>query len=401
MRVHRFRWIAFGVFVIASSLNYLDRFLLNQLAPLILDDLHLNKTTFGWILSVTALVYAAAALFAGFFLDRWGVNRVMPLAVGWWSLAGIATAAVRGIPGLFAARGALAIGESAGIPAVSKINGLYLKAEERALGTALNGLGLSLGLAATPLWVGMAQQHSWRTPFVFTGLLSLLWIPVWLGVSRAIPAQVDQRPTSTRQRVSISILMDYPLLLLVAANLLWMGSYYFWSNWLTFYFMGVHRLTLSESARYTWIPPLISNAGGFFGGYLSLRSIRRGANPVEARKRAVWISAGASLVTLLLPLVQQPAMAAAIISASFFFALAGSVNIYALAIDVYGGAKAGFAVAAMTCAYGILQAGISPYIGSLVDRGNFYRPVWIVTLSLPLSALVLTKLKSNSIESTT
>ena len=99
-----------------SSLNYLDRFLLNQLAPLILADLHFTKTTFGWILSATALIYAGTSLFTGLLLDRWGVNRIMPLAVGWWSLAGMATAAVRTVPGLFAARGAVAIGESAGIP---------------------------------------------------------------------------------------------------------------------------------------------------------------------------------------------------------------------------------------------------------------------------------------------
>ena len=266
------------------------------------------------------------------------------------------------------------MGNRQAFPAVSKVNGLYLKPEERALGTAVNGLGLSLGLAAAPLWVGMAQRHSWRMPFVVTGVLSLLWIPLWLWISRVIPAHAEDTAPLPRPQTSLSMLKERPLLLLVLANLLWMGSYYFWTNWLTFYFMGVHHLSLAESAHYTWFPPLLSNAGGFFGGWLSLRFIRKKVVAVKARKRAVWVSAVASLVTLLLPLVQGPALATAIISASFFFALAGSVNIYALAIDLYGGARAGLAVAAMTAAYGILQAAISPYIGSLADRGNYHQP---------------------------
>lgn len=394
MRVHRLRWVAFTVFVVASSLNYLDRFLLNQLAPLILDDLHLTKQTFGWILSVSALVYALGAPFAGWLLDRWGTNRAMSLAVAWWSIAGVMTAMVRSVPGLVAARGALALGESAGIPAVSKVNGLYLKPEERAVGTAVNGVGLSIGIAAAALWVGLAKQYSWRLPFVITGLLSLLWIPLWLWVSRAIPA--NEPEIAERERGSFSLLRERPLLLLVLANLLWMGAYSFWTNWLTFYFMGVHRLSLQESVHYTWIPPLVSNVGGFFGGWLSMRAIRKGESAVSARTSAIWISALASLVTLLLPWVSDPALATAVISASFFFALAGSVNIYALAIDIYGGREAGLAVAAMTCAYGLLQAAISPYIGTLADRGLYQQAVWLVTIPLLLSAFVTGRLKQFS-----
>lgn len=390
-RSRRLRWLAFSVFVLASSLNYLDRFLLNQLAPLILDDLHLTRQTFGWILSASALVYALGAPLAGWLLDRWGVNRSMTLAVGWWSLAGIWTAAVQSIPALTLARGALALGESAGIPAVSKVNGLYLEPGERALGTAVNGVGLSVGIASAALWVGLAKTHGWRAPFVLTGLLSLLWIPLWLFVSRAIPPRAPETRGATSS--SFALLRERPLLLLVLANLFWMGSYSFWTNWLTLYFTGVYHLSLIDSARYTWIPPLISNIGGFFGGWLSLRAIRNGAAPVPARTRAVWISAIASLVTLLLPWTATPAFATLVISAGFFFALAGSVNIYALAIDVYGSRDAGFAVAAMTCAYGLLQAAISPYIGALADRNLYNQAVWLVTVPLLLSAFCLNGLQ--------
>jgi ACS family hexuronate transporter-like MFS transporter len=162
-----------------------------------------------------------------------------------------------------------------------------------------------------------------------------------------------------------------------------------WSNWTSLYLIHVHHLTLQESARYVWIPPLVSNAGGFFGGWLSLRWIQRGAEPVTARQKAVWVSAAGSLLTLLLPLAPDARWATAIISISFFFALAGSVNIYALPIDIYGAARSGLAIAALTCAFGILQTVLSPIIGYLGDRHLYSEVAWIITVPLLASAGVL------------
>jgi hypothetical protein len=151
----------------------------------------------------------------------------------------------------------------------------------------------------------------------------------------------------------------------------------------------VHHLTLRESAAYVWIPPLISNFGGFFGGWLSLRWIKHSIEPVAARQRAVWVSAIGALLTLLLPFATDARWATALISVSFFFALAGSVNIYALPIDIYGASRSGVAIAALTCAFGVLQTVISPVIGYLSDHRMYTEVVWIATLPLLLSAWVL------------
>lgn len=385
MRFSPTRWIAFSVFVISSTLNYLDRLLLNTLAPLIMLQLHFNQTDFGFLISSFSIAYAASSLFAGWFLDRVGVNRGISVAVGWWSAAAAATGLVQGFGGLAVCRAALGIGESAGVPAVGKLNGLYLKPEERALGAAVNQIGLSLGAPIAALWIGVATQYSWRTPFIITGLFGILWIPIWLAVNRRIPPSHEE----SLGKPALSILRDRSLILLVIANVLWMGSYSLWSNWITLYLTGVHHLTLRESARYVWIPPIVSNLGGFFGGWLSLRWIKRAMRPVPARVRAVWVSAVGSLITLTLPLAPDARWATAIISLSFFFALAGSVNIYTIPIDIYGAARSGLAISALTCAYGILQTVISPMIGYLSDRHLYTQVVWIVTLPLLLSAMVL------------
>jgi MFS transporter, ACS family, hexuronate transporter len=380
--------VAFGVFVSSSTLNYLDRQLISTLAPLLMAEMHFHQTGFGFLISAFAIAYAASSLVAGWFLDRAGVNRGISTAVSWWSIAAISTGLVKSLPGLAVCRAALGVGESAGVPAVGKVNALYLKPAERALGTAANQIGLSAGIAAASLGVLVAVEYGWRAPFLFTGLLGLLWIPVWLAVQRAIPS-AQPAEEAPKGRSEWSILRDRALILTVVANVLWMGGYSLWSSWTTLYLTHVHHVTLRQSAGYVWIPPLVSNAGGFFGGWLSWRWIKHDVPPIAARRRAVWVSAAGALLTLALPFAPDARWATALISISFFFLLSGSVNIYAIPLDLYGAAQAGLAVSALTCAFGVLQTVISPLIGFLADRNLYTEVLWLVTAPLFLSALVL------------
>lgn len=392
------RWVAVSIFIVSSTLNYLDRQLLVTLAPLIMTEFHLNQAGFGVLLSAFSVTYAASSLGAGWVLDRFGVNRGIFAAVGWWSAAAIGTGLAPGLGGLTVCRALLGIGESAGVPAVGKLNGYYLKPEERALGAALNGIGLSVGGAIAPLWVGVAIERGWRLPFIAAGICGLLWIPLWRFVSRAVPAQYRDTQVSSEHVYSdhpqalFAVLRQRNLQLLIAANMLWMGSFSLWSNWVTLYLTHVHNITLKETARYVWIPLLVSNIGGFFGGWLSLRWMKN-ASPVAARRKAVWVSAIGSLATLLVLTAPNAAWATVWISVSFFFSLAGSVNIYALPIDIFGAKQTGVALAALTCSYGVLLTVISPIIGYLSDHRLYTEVLCFVAVTPTLAALLLNRLE--------
>ncbi len=386
------RWVAVGVFVLSSTLNYLDRQLLATLAPLIMADLHFSQIGYGLLISVMSITYAISSPFAGWFLDRAGVNRGIVSAVGWWSLSAIGTGLVSGVRGLAFCRAMLGIGESAGVPACGKLNGLYLKPEERALGAAVNQVGLSLGLILAPLSIGIAAAYSWRVPFVMAGVLGLLWIPLWMAVSRFIAPQFDTEEAAIRKAREYpvaAVLRDRRLWWLLVANVLWMVGYSLWSNWTTLYLIHVDGLTLRETAHYVWIPPLVSNLGGFFGGWLSLRLMRRAVPPVAARRRAIAWSAVGLLLTLLLPLAPNAGWATACISVSFFFLLSGSVNIYALPIDMFGAERAGITISALTFAFGVMQMILSPVIGYMGEHKLYTQVGWFVAIPPVLAALVL------------
>src|SRR6185369_12588454 len=185
---NRLRWVAIGVFLFSSTLNYLDRQLLAAVAPLLRGEFHLTNEDYGLLLTGFSVLYALAAPFAGLFIDRVGLNAGISTAVAVWSLAAMSTGFANGLGGLLASRAALGAAEAAGVPGTGKANATYLAPQELALGTAASQIGLSIGGVAAPLLVGfLAPLYGWRTVFVVCGALGFVWIPIWLFPSRRVP----------------------------------------------------------------------------------------------------------------------------------------------------------------------------------------------------------------------
>lgn len=373
-----------SVFVLASTVNFLDRSILNTLAPLIRNEFHLNNEQFGWVISAFSLSYALASPFMGYLMDGHGLNIVISAAVGLWSLAGFATGLVRNLPQLLLCRVGLGLGEAGGIPAVAKAGAMYLPTGERALGSALGQIGITVGAIAAPfIATGLALKHGWRWPFLLTGALGLLWIPLWLFVSRLI------RPAYSSGKTKAGVWWDAKLGVLMLANVLWMGLYSLWTNWTTLYLVDVQHLSLADAKWYAWVPPFASNIGAFLGGWMALRFIGRDTNPVPARLRVILISAVGALLTVAVPFTKTPGWAMAAISVSFFCILAGSVNIYVLPVDLFGPERAGFAISGLVFAYGLLQLAISPLIGHWVDRSGYSTVCWSLAATPILSWALL------------
>jgi ACS family hexuronate transporter-like MFS transporter len=288
-------------------------------------------------------------------------------------------------------RSLLGVGQAGGVPASSKGIAQFLPPRERALGMATTQIGLSAGAMAAPLaavWLGGA--YGWRVPFVVTGFLGLLWIPLWLLVARRAPKTVA---AETERRSVGGLLTDRRLWGLIIGSILYMSLYSLWSNWTTLYLVEDRGLT-QEAANRTlaWIPPVFANLGGLFGGWLALRWIRGGMPVLRARMKVNRWSALILLTTAAIPFMPTAGMATAALCLSFFWVTAMSVNVYAMPLDIFGVRRAALAVSTLTGAYGLMQTFLSPVIGGLVDDYGF-APVCVGGSMLPLAAVfVLGKL---------
>jgi MFS family permease len=104
-----------------------------------------------------------------------------------------------------------------------------------------------------------------------------------------------------------------------------------------------------------------------------------------ARFRVCLAASLVALATAAIPAAPSAAWASAGISLSIFAVSAFSVNMYTLPLDVFGGARAAFAVSLLVASYGAVQAVISPAFGKLIDLYG-YAPVTVLTAFMPLAA---------------
>jgi ACS family hexuronate transporter-like MFS transporter len=342
----------------------------------------LSREQYGWILGAFSITYAASAPFAGMMIDRIGLNRGISLAVGLWSGASIATGFTAGLAGLLGCRAVLGVAEAGGIPSAGKAVHTYLRPPERAMGNAINQAGVSLGaILAPPVATWIAVRHGWRMAFVLPGVLGLLWIPIWNWTARHSPPA----PKTTTVFGHGELLRDRRLWAFVTANGLSMVGYSLWSNWTTQYLVDMHRLTVAQAAWYAWIPPLVAMGGGF-GGVWFPRRLRAGGGAAPAARFRVCVAAALlSLATAAIPLAPTAAWATAGISLSIFAVSAFSVNTYTLPLDIFGGARAAFAVSMLVASYGAIQLVISPWFGAIIDRHG-YAPVTAMAAFTPLAA---------------
>lgn len=379
----RSRWFLLGIFVISTAINYLDRATLATVAPEVKREFGLTNEGYGWIANGFFVVYALAAPFAGILIDRIGLHRAAPLAVGVWSCAGIATGFTTGIVGLAACRGLLGLAEAGGIPAAGKAIHRYVSASHRGLGNALNQAAVSLGqVLAPPIATLIAIRGGWRQAFIVTGALGLIWIPVWLWVSR------DDRSAPVKPAPAAApIVRDRRVWIFAGVNLLAMIPYALWSNFTTLFFVEGRGLKFADAMWYAWIPPAFAALGGFLGGWLSMWWMRRGTPATSARFRACFVSSILSLVAIAIPYAPTVGWAAVAVSVSFLAAAAFSVNLYSLPIDIFGGAHAGFAISMLTSTAGA-AALVSPYFGRLIDLHG-YAPVTTIAAVTPIAASAL------------
>lgn len=387
----RLRWFAVGVFALSNALNFLDRQILAALAPEIMREFGMTAADYGDVILAFSLCYALTAPAAGLFIDKVGLNRGSSVAVAIWSVAGMATGMTSTLAGLVLCRAFLGIGEAGGIPGTGKVSALYLVPKERAFGSAISQVGLTIGAVSAPLLAeAVSRAFGWRMAFVIAGALGFVWIPLWLAVSRTAPRLGEE--TSRGSTPVAQVLRSAAFWAILASNLLLMSVYTLWVNWTTIFL--VRQFSLSQQAanvQLAWIPTIFATAGGFFGSWLTLRLSSRGGSVTGARMKVILFGCVLLLANAAAPLMPTAPLATAIICLSYFACVAASVNIYALPLDLFGPGRAAFVVSGLTCAYGLLQGVFNSVAGRVIDAQGF-APICVAAGVLPLGAWLVLRL---------
>src|SRR5258708_31057933 len=100
--------LLFGV----NFLNYIDRYVIAAVAPLIQKEFALRDTQLGLIGSMFMVAYIAASPFTGVIGDRWARRYLVGVGVLVWSLATVLSGLATSYHHLLLARSVIGIGEA-------------------------------------------------------------------------------------------------------------------------------------------------------------------------------------------------------------------------------------------------------------------------------------------------
>lgn len=386
----RYRWIVCGLLFFATTINYVDRQILALIKPVLDRQLGWSETQYGWMLSAFQGSYALGLLFFGWFVDRVGTKLGYTVSIVAWSLAAMGHSLVNSVPGFFAARVALGLGEGGNFPGAIKTISLWFPKKERAFATSIQNSGTNVGALVAPLAVPFLTLHyGWQSSFVVAGVAGFGWLLLWLplyevperqrranaGELAYIHSDPDEghategyRPVRWRE-----LLIHREAWSLIAAKFLTDPIWWFFLGWLPTYFDKSRHLDLKSASL-----PLVTIYGmvtvlGIFGGWLPGKLIGRGWSVTRARRSCMLGYALAVMPVYFATSVGNW-------SAVFLIGLAASAhqawsaNVYTLASDLFPKRMVATLIGLGGMAGSVGAMGFPVFTGHLLDyfgaRGN-------------------------------
>jgi MFS transporter, ACS family, hexuronate transporter len=350
------------------------------------------------------LAYSIMYAGSGYVVDRLGTKWGFAVFVGGWSVFQMLHAFSSGKWSLGAFRFLLGLAEPGNWPAAAKAVAEWFPARQRALGLGIFNAGGAVGSAlASPIAAWLTYRYGWRSGFVFTGGLGLIWLTVWL-VMYAPPRQnrwlrpeempdvdeVSHAPAHARP--------DWKMAGMRQCYTLILGRFftdpviYFVVFWFPEYLRKERNFDLAMVGKYAWVPFIFADVGFLLGGWLSGRLMQAGWSLPRARKFALLAGTVCMPVAILVPLVPTASLA---IAATCFLTFGNtffSVNMQTLATDLFKSSDVATATG-LAGTGGAIGGMLATLCTGWVVTHHSYAPVFLVAgLMHPVSVVLIYRL---------
>ena len=380
-------------------ITYVDRVNVSTAAGAFQKELHLSNIELGLIFSAFAYPYLLFQVVGGYIGDRFGPRFTLLVCGGIWAGATILTGLAGGFISLFAVRLLLGFGEGATFPTATRAFQDWLPTSKRGFAQGLTHSAARLGGAVTPAAVAwLIALISWRGSFVVLGLISLVWVVVWVwyfrddpnthrGITAAeiailpVRSKLDRGPIPWRglTRRMAPVTLTY----FCYGWCLWL-----YLNWLPLFFKNNYHLEIKNSALFASGVFFAGVVGDTLGGVISDAILTRTGKLRLARLGVAFVGFTGALLSLLPIFVVHDINGVALcLSAGFFFAEITIGPMWAIPMDIaprYSGTAAG--LMNMGSAFAAI---VSPLVAGLVIdvTGNWYLPFLMSIALLALGAV--------------
>ena len=345
------RFFVYILLFLFLSCYSLDRVTMAVAGSSVAKEMGLSPVSLGYLFSSYLWLYAIVLLPAGAITDRLGARRSSTLAATFWSLCQALGGAANSLFTLLLTRLGLGLFESAANPCAHSAIREWTPRGERGFATAIWYAGTNAGPAlGSPVVAWLITYYGWRSAFIATGALGLVWVLIWLFMyqppEKARWITEEERRKILTERDAATVAENAPSIgyrgLLTTTPTMWglaltqgcinYGSYFFLA-WLPGFLQASYGLSVLETGAYTALPFGLSAIlsivlSGVADRVLSARALHEGK-----RRYAVALGALISALIVVTPYVGSIAFAMVVLTISLTFnTFAQSMN-FALVND--------------------------------------------------------------------
>lgn len=374
--------------------NYVDRYLISSLLPLIKSDFRLTSTQEGLLGTAFILVYLLAAPLFGWLGDRFSRRPVITAGVALWSLATAASGLARGFGSLLPLRSLVGVGEASYASVSPGLIADYVPPRRRAMAMSVFYMAIPVGAALGYVLGGFfGSRIGWRPTFLLVGGPGLVLALLALFIhepARPDPAAAGDRPGEDFiARCRDHLFRNPAWIRLTASYTLYtfaMGGLAFWMP--SFLVRG-KGFSVEDSGVLFGVLTVITGVGGTFtGGWLADVLQRR--RP-DGYVRMCWLTIALSLpfiAAFILVPHRWTTLALVFAAEWLLFMNTGPVN--TMIVGCVPPSLRSTAMAVNIFFIHLLGDALSPaLIGWVADHRSLSAALWLVPVAVGLSAAVL------------
>jgi ACS family hexuronate transporter-like MFS transporter len=344
------RWKLLAIMACGSMINYIDRASLSIAAPYVMKEFRFSPAQMGIIFSSFFFSYAVFCFVGGYLSDIYGPKKTIAFAMVAWSLFAAGPAIAWGFISMIVFRVLFGAGEGPIGSVSNKMVNNWFPATERAKAKGISDSGMSIGAAVSGPIVGLiAIRFGWRVSFVVLAILGLLWTALWVKIATDLPRQhpgvspgeldlIEKGQiisTGVAAKQSLLYYLKQPIILSIIV-VFFATNYitYFFLTWFPSYLVMAHNLSIKNMSIVSVIPWLLGAVGYITGGFISDHLVKRGHEPIFARKIVISVAIfGAAVAVALCGLTTSATPAVILMSLGIFCAYLATPCYWAIIQD--------------------------------------------------------------------
>jgi MFS family permease len=246
------------------------------------------------------------------------------------------------------------------------------------------GVGLALGPAFGTFAGGLLMARlGWRPVFILFGLVSILWLVPWFGLTRQASRHADE-PKAAAAPSYLAVLRQRTAWGASLGHFAGNYAFYFVILWLPLYLVNARGFSVGQMAVIGGVIYVVYAISAQLTGFASDYWMRAGASATLVRKSFAVTSHLGGATSLLICTLGGPALSVAgLFLAAICFGF-GTPTIFAIGQTLAGPRAAGKWIAVQNC-IGNLAGVVAPAVtGFMVDRTGQFTPAFLIAGAVSL-----------------